>query len=234
MINYVCGDTHGNIDIAKLSTKLWPEQKNIPDGSVLFHVGDFGLIWNNIPSKEEEYWLNWYDKKSFDTLVILGNHENYFRINSIPFEETKYGPARRISERVYFLKNGHIYNINNQTIWIFGGATSTDKIYRKEGVSWWPEEVPSYSEMTEGIKNLDNAFNKVDFIITHTIPDDLIFYVNPHNSIPCPVASYFNTIYKFNTFHHWYAGHFHIDKTIVKNKMTILYNNKPLILGEQI
>lgn len=36
-----------------------------------------------------------------------------------------------------------------------GGGTSTDKVFRKEGVSWWKEEIPTKQEFDEAISNLD-------------------------------------------------------------------------------
>ena len=41
------------------------------------------------------------------------------------------------------------------------------KYFRVNGVSWWPEEMPSQDEMDEGIQSLEKENWKVDFVMTH-------------------------------------------------------------------
>lgn len=40
---YVTGDTHANIDIEKLNTTKFPQQKNLTKDDYLIICGDFGL-----------------------------------------------------------------------------------------------------------------------------------------------------------------------------------------------
>jgi len=72
---YITGDTHIPIDIQKLNTKNFPEQYQMSKDDYLIICGDFGGIWNK--SAEELYWLKWLNNKSFTTLFIDGNHENF-------------------------------------------------------------------------------------------------------------------------------------------------------------
>ena len=53
---YVTGDIHGEVDISKLNTQNFSQAK---EGDYLIICGDFGLIWDIKPSKNEEYWLKW-------------------------------------------------------------------------------------------------------------------------------------------------------------------------------
>ena len=62
---YITGDTHQNIDISKLNTKNFPEQKELTKSDYVIICGDFGMVWNN--SKEEMYWRKWLEKKNFTT-----------------------------------------------------------------------------------------------------------------------------------------------------------------------
>lgn len=71
---FVCGDTHGSIDISKLSTKLWPEQKSLTKEDIVIILGDFGFIWEASMSGEELWWLNWLCNKPFQVCFIDGNH----------------------------------------------------------------------------------------------------------------------------------------------------------------
>ncbi|MCI5599128.1 MAG: metallophosphatase, partial [Ruminococcus sp.] len=44
---YITGDTHQNIDISKLNTKNFPEQKELTKSDYVIICGDFGMVWNN-------------------------------------------------------------------------------------------------------------------------------------------------------------------------------------------
>ena len=43
------------------------------------------------------------------------------------------------------------------SIFTFGGATSVDKMYRTENISWWKAENASKSEMDYGVNTLEAA-----------------------------------------------------------------------------
>lgn len=43
---YVTGDTHADIDIGKLSTSKFPQQKSLTKNDYLIVCGDFGLVWD--------------------------------------------------------------------------------------------------------------------------------------------------------------------------------------------
>ena len=82
---YVTGDIHGNIDISKLNTKYFSDQKNLTKRDYLIICGDFGLIWNN--SKEELCWRKWLNNKIFTVLFCDGNHESHILLNGISSRE---------------------------------------------------------------------------------------------------------------------------------------------------
>ena len=46
MAIYVTGDTHQSIDIHKLTTSNFPEQKELTKNDYVIICGDFGLLWN--------------------------------------------------------------------------------------------------------------------------------------------------------------------------------------------
>ena len=68
---YITGDTHIPIDINKLSTKVFKEQKNLTKDDFLIVCGDFGGVWDG--GKHDKYWLDWLQKKNFSTLYVAGN-----------------------------------------------------------------------------------------------------------------------------------------------------------------
>jgi len=254
---FTCGDLHGEHDVHKLNTTFWPEQTKLTENDFLIQAGDFGFIWKSIgkanskrqsmygapdivvtlddsqPDRSERYWLNWFDCKPFYTLFIAGNHENHDRLDKYPVIDFYGGRASRISEKVFHLKNGYVYDFGGKKFWLFGGADSVDKKYRREGVSWWRQEIPDMKTMELGLKSLEDVGYKVDYIITHTMPKECINilktnhfgdeYVDKYND---PVSGYLDEVLRrmLYSYKHWYCGHFHEDKTIKHYNLTIMYN----------
>ena len=52
---YITGDIRGDIDIRKLTTRNFPQQRTMTKDDYLIICGDFGLLWDDSPS--EHYWL---------------------------------------------------------------------------------------------------------------------------------------------------------------------------------
>ena len=100
---YVTGDTHGpkaysvyGVDgvSRRFNRNSFPEQKEMTRDDYMIICGDFGCIWNydsrydssrssfkdvicleHGESKEEKYWLDWLEGKSFTTVFCDGNQD---------------------------------------------------------------------------------------------------------------------------------------------------------------
>lgn len=217
---YITGDTHIPIDINKLSTSNFPEQKQMTKNDYVIICGDFGGVWNN--SKEEIYWRKWLNEKKFTTLFVDGNHENFNLLNQYPIEYWHGGKVHKIMSSIYHLIRGQVFDINGYKIFTMGGAFSHDKEWRKEGESWWADEMPSKSEYEEGMNNLDKVNWNVDYVISHTASKEIIRKISNYKTDE--LNSFFSIIDKRLNFKHWYFGHFHNDKDI-DNKHTLAYYN---------
>ena len=226
---YVTGDTHIPIDIRKLSYKNWPEGRTLSKSDYLIVMGDFGLLWKNEPDRLEKYWTEWLNKKKWTTLWINGNHENYHRLSNLPQVEMFGSTVGIVSDSIYHLKNGYIYTIEGNTFFCMGGADSIDRAGRTEGVSWWPEEQPSSAELNLGLDNLEKYNNKVDYILTHTLPTNIVqklvqcLDLSFLASRPDPLWKYLEHIYEIVTFEQHLAGHWHSNQVI--DKCHILYED---------
>lgn len=78
MATYVTGDVHGSIDIEKLSPEEWPEGDRLGGEDRVVICGDFGLIWQDPPDPDDEWWLKWLERRPWgETLFVDGNHENH-------------------------------------------------------------------------------------------------------------------------------------------------------------
>lgn len=222
MAIYVTGDTHGHLGISKLNIENFPEQRNLTKKDYVIICGDFGLLWNS--SKEELYWRDWLEKRNFTTLFVDGNHENFDMLNELEEIDWNGGKVGYVSESILHLKRGQIFNIDGMSFFVMGGASSIDKFRRCAGIDWWAEEEPNARELELGLNNLSQINNKVDVILTHTIPSrympELKFY-SDYSSI----NYYFDHIDDTVDYNRWYSGHMHLDMNLISNnKLYLMYN----------
>ena len=209
----VCGDLHGYNNLDVLRHDRLPL---IP--SYLIVAGDWGTIWNNSEHSiaTEKRLLKWYNVQPYITLVVLGNHEGYERISRLP-QVKKFGNmVYQASPSVFILQTGKIYLIDGKKIFVYGGALSIDKNSRIPGVSWWAEEIPSYSQFKEAMANLETN-NELDYIITHTAPVSIVkqmladYGLVYRQDLQDETTLQLEEIKNKVTFKSWYFGHFHMD-----------------------
>lgn len=221
---FITGDTHIPNDIEKLNELSFPEYKKLTKKDYVIITGDFGGVWNN--SKQELYWRECLDNKSWTTLFLDGNHENFDLLYQFPVEDKFGGKVHKINDSIYHLIRGQVFNINNLKFFTMGGATSTDRQNRIKNISWWEEEIPNQIEMREGLSNLEKHNNEVDYIITHTCSSSTLqditeiygFQPKPEDA----VNKYLQIIEEKVKFRKWYFGHFHEDIEI-DEKHTLLF-----------
>lgn len=208
---YVTGDTHADIDIGKLSTSKFPQQKNLTKDDFLIVCGDFGLVWDG--SKREMYWQDWLTEKNFTTLWVDGNHENYDILYEFPLIDKFGGKVREIAPDIFHLDRGQVLTIDNKKIFVMGGARSHDKVYRKEHISWWKEEMPSNEEMERAVRALEVNNWTVDYVLTHCAPrsvQSMIADWYENDSL----VSFLERVRSDLNFKKWYFGHYHIDRQL--------------------
>lgn len=132
-----------------------------------------GICWD--AGAFDYYIQNYWKMQPITVLFVPGNHENYPEIMRHPFVDTPWGDkAYQITENVYCLRRGGYYTIEGKTFFTFGGARSHDILCRKEGKTWWKEELPTGEECEYGFEVLAAHSNKADFLITHCADDILL------------------------------------------------------------
>lgn len=203
---FVAGDPHGNV-INRLCSKNFPEGGDLTKDDYVIILGDFGVIWEEIPDAKERYQLYWLKERPWTTLVVGGNHENWNRLRKTLTGDDGYdedvkqtvGKLFKSSEiddastkllgsigpSVYFIPNGSIFSIGDKRIFCMGGAMSTDRggldtnvRYPEEDISWWRGEIPTHEEMNTAIDNLDGVNWVVDTVVSHTMPSNSVGYFN--------------------------------------------------------
>lgn len=241
---YITGDIHG--DPTRLNTGIFPEQKEMTKDDFVIICGDFGIIWKVIESKEEKWWLKWLDDKPFTTLFCCGNHENFDRLYQYPVVDFHGGKAHKISDSVYHLMRGEVFDLQGKKFFAFGGASSHDirdgildpvidadkirkwqndydKLFRINGVSWWQQELPSEEEMQNGLNNLKANDYKVDFVVSHCAPQTVASVFSYGLYKPDILTMYFNGLLDNGLeFDKWIFGHYHDNRQIM-SKFIMLY-----------
>lgn len=217
---FVTGDMHADIDISKFSSGNFPQGKELTKNDYVIICGDFGLCWDG--SNREKYWQKWLQAKPWTTLFVDGNHENFDMLFELPEKPMFGNKVRELVQSIYYLPRGEVFTIQNKTFFTFGGARSHDKEYRKEHVSWWPQEMPGYQEMCHGIDTLDNIRWNVDYVVTHCAPTDVQSRIQPWYEADS-LNKFFNRVYPDLTFKKWFFGHYHVDMEI-NSKFRCLYH----------
>ena len=142
------------------------------------------------------------------TLFIDGNHENFEQLNSYGID----------------IWNGGKVHVTR--FFTFGGAYSIDKMYRTEGVSWFPEEIPNRMEYEEGWHNLEKVDFQVDYILTHSGPREVVAAMGygEMSDDEVELRQYLQRVADNTAFTAWYFGHFHED-TEVEDMFYCLYDD---------
>lgn len=166
---YFCGDIHG-----RYRELVWTvcEKNNLHDSDILV-LGDFGVGFTNDMDDLYKKTEKKLEKNNITISAIRGNHDDpkYFK------DSTKYSYPR-----LKFLEDHKIYEINGRTIYVIGGANSTDanlskdysgsivdrkieteiRLRKHKLPTWWEDECVE--------KKLTNLPLKVDIIVSHCAP----------------------------------------------------------------
>ena len=210
---YLTGDIHGDVSRFTSYTGLKKDD-------VVIVLGDFGVLWlwegsTTVREAKEKPKLDVLDCLGCTVCFLDGNHENFDRLEALEIVKLFGAPAGKVTDHVYHLLRGEIYDIEGKSYFCMGGAASIDQDQRIEGVSWWPQENVTYSEMRYGLKNLAERKNKVDYILTHTPPQSILkLMLNKAQNTKRfrdPTAVMLDQLRETVSFKKWYFGHMHED-----------------------
>lgn len=261
---YITGDCHGNFE--RFEPYIFPEQAEMTKDDYVIICGDFGGVWeldtdgeqwreqfagnkHNARVKCENMQLDWLESRSFTTLFVDGNHENYDRLNAYPVEERHGGRVHKIRPSVIHLMRGEVFDLCGRTFFAFGGASSHDirggilepavsdykeKLieaykstapFRINHVSWWKEELASDEEKINGFKNLEKHDYNVDFIVSHCCSTSTQNILGSGLYKPDHETDYLDEVRAKTEFKKWFFGHYHANRNV---------NDKEICIYEQI
>ncbi len=150
---YITGACHQ--DFRRFSTRIFPEQKEMTKEDYVIICGDFGGVWSKgKESREEKHLMDWLEGKSFTTLFVDGNHENFDRLYGYPVEEWHGGRVHKIRPSVIHMMRGQVFEIDGRRIFTFGAMTLTGAFwsrriltFRSRRKNWIRESFPTASIM---------------------------------------------------------------------------------------
>jgi len=216
----ITGDPHGDI------SRFYELYYNHGEGhwtkdDILIFCGDWGFLFLN--NKSENSFLDDLSSRPYTICFVDGNHENFDAINAYPLIEWNGGKAHQIRKNIFHLMRGQVFEIDGKTFFTMGGAYSIDKGSRTPGYSWWPDELPTDADYKEATSNLQKHGMKVDYIITHTLPREMILRLGKYpDAHDMELTGFLEWIMYEVDFKHWYCGHWHDDKEL-NDQFTILW-----------
>jgi len=159
----VAGDWHSNtLYIGRAIPAIAREPTGV---KTILHVGDFG-IWRDPRGRKFLDAVDfWCERAGISrVLVTPGNHEDWGWLDS----EFSSHPGKPVplSTVVQVLPRGYRFETGKRTFVSFGGAASVDFERRKEGVDWFPSELPTEADVARAV-----AGGHADVLLTHETID---------------------------------------------------------------
>ena len=156
----ILGDTHGNWPL--LNQTIAKAINNHPDITHIVQVGDFGYGWSYLkPFKASKGFFSDEELEIYNNahkMWLDGNHENFDKLDAD-------GGAWQPNWE--YMSRGSVLEVDGYRMLFFGGAFSTDKAQRTQGVSWWPQESITYGQIN---KTLEEVEGPLDAIFSHEHP----------------------------------------------------------------
>ncbi|MCR5625537.1 MAG: metallophosphoesterase [Lachnospiraceae bacterium] len=225
---YLTGDTHG--DFRRI--KDFCDRFNTTKDDIMIILGDAGInFFGGIKDiKTKEY----ISTLPITLFCVHGNHERRpFTIMSYIEEEWNGGIVymEDIYPNILFAKDGEIYDLMGLKTMALGGAYSIDKDMRIEhGYGWWSDEQPSLEIRQFVDKQLKDCKWDIDVFLSHTVPrkyEPTEVYLRgiDESKVDKSTEVWLDSIENktHERYLHWYAGHFHIDKSV--EKLQILFKS---------
>lgn len=215
----ITGDMHG--EFSRFDYLMRQGEETLSADDILIVCGDFGFVF--LDNEREHKILDMIAEKPYKVCFCDGNHENFAVLNALPVEEWNGGKIHRIRQNIIHLMRGQVYTINGKRFFAFGGAYSIDRYMRKLNHTFWNEEIPNGDEYKEATENLKKVDNKVDYIITHTAPREIIRRMGHEPDMhDMELTGFLEWVMCEIDFKQWFFGHWHTDEK-VSDKFRAIY-----------
>ena len=223
---YLSGDPHG--EFARFQLLYRQGEGKFTAKDTLIFTGDFGYTCGlNSPRYKREF-LDDLAARPYTICFCDGNHEDFAALNSYPVIEWNGGLVHAVRPNIFHLMRGQCFTIEGKTFLTLGGAYSRDAYIRQRGADWFPEdELYTSEDYDTTIATLKRIGNKVDFVLSHTCPAEIIRRMghtpDPHDA---QMVGHFEWVmYELgDSFKQWFFGHWHMDESITPRFRCIWYD----------
>ena len=203
MIFYV-GDIHGRVDdVAAI------DRAAIAEGvDIVVQVGDFGALWSSDCPVAKYFAKRERQGRPGPTWYSCGgNHENWGKWLELQAAQDS-DKTVELAPGCFYVVRGSTLDLDGKSHIFFGGAESTDKLHRTEGISWWPEETPTRQEFEKFFEEMEES--RPEVVITHDAPICIEIDRIDRDTNPTPRNLQNVLDHCDHTPASWYFGHHHI------------------------
>lgn len=152
----LAGDWHGSFPQAEKAIRF-ARQEEI---GTIIQLGDFGIWSTDKPylNRMQALLREWDIQMYF----IDGNHEDFVRLYQ---KRVLDNGTRYVRDNISHLPRGYRIHWEGLNILCLGGAASIDRLSRRKGKSWWPEEYITDADVENAV-----AGGKADIMLCHDSP----------------------------------------------------------------
>lgn len=227
------GDTHGGMATIARVGNIQRNMNCVPEETAIIILGDAGLnFYLNNTDKKYKKLLN---NQGYHIYCVRGNHEE--RPENIPgmvlIEDENVGNLVWFEEaysNIRYFVDGNVYNIDNHSVLVLGGAYSVDKWYRlaragyardeaetanPKKCGWFKDECLTPEEMK--VISESCAGKKFDFVLSHTCPlswepSDLFLGGIDQTTVDKSMEIWMDDLKNKIDWRIWLFGHYHADR----------------------
>ena len=229
---YVTGDTHG--DWNRFLRDILPCAAGWGAGDTLIVCGDFGFVFYPEQTASEAEALRMMSELPFTVAFCDGNHENFPRLYAYPEATWQGGRVHRLADNIVHLMRGECYTVEGKRILAMGGGTSIDRAFRREGISWWPQEMPSATEYSHCRKTIASVKREVDYIISHAAPMHIMQTLRFQPGNEAPLNQFLEELRLDVRYDRWYFGHLHMDRAFAGSITGLMFDVRKAETGEKV
>ena len=135
-------------------------------------------------------------------------------LNKYPVVDFCSGRARQISENIFQLIRGGIYEIEGKKIFAFGGGDDEELDVNDFRECEEFKRLPSDEECEHARKILSESENKVDYIMTYDVGFKMRGFLEMESNCFNNLHAYLNEVSTSCSFKKWFFGCFHMDRRI--------------------
>ncbi|XOV87581.1 MAG: metallophosphoesterase [Pseudomonadota bacterium] len=207
---FYVGDIHGQVDaLGDVVQKAEALDDSSTPATAIVQVGDFGWGFSD---KRLERWLEKRARQrkwSVPIYTCLGNHDNWYRLEEL--RSAAGSPSvfeLAPGSGCFYVARGACIELGGINHLFLGGAESTDKHGRTEGVDWWRTEQPSAMEFDHFFYAL--ASEEPEVVVTHEAPLRVRLERSGRETSMTPKMLEQAMLLSDHRPARWYFGHHHV------------------------